>query len=105
MVAEYGLWATADNVRLLGRLRDLGAVTWWFDGDRQAAFEAWQAENRRANRAMPDELWRKVVGVIDANWPLLQHFFGERILRAVESGPVHVDPEATYRVMAPDLVR
>lgn len=45
-------------------------------------------------------MWQRVVDVINANWHLLEQFFGkERILRTIEDGPTYVLPEATYAAM------
>jgi hypothetical protein len=45
-------------------------------------------------------VWQRVVDVINANWHLLEQFFGkERILRTIEDGPTYVLPEATYAAM------
>jgi hypothetical protein len=103
LVAEYGLWANSENIALLSQLRDGGAVTWWFDGDRDAAFDAWRAENKRSSRAFPDQLWRDVVGMINANWQLLASFYDLRMVQTVRPGPAHLLPEDIYEVLAADL--
>ena len=97
VVVEYGLFADPAGVALLSRLEVLGARPLWFDGDRAAAKEAWRSENRVGHRPFADGKWDEVVTVIDANWPLIQGFFGpDRIVRSIESGPAHVSPESTY---------
>lgn len=99
VVTEYGLWAHPEHIGLLAQLRSLGAAVWWLDGDRDAAFQAWQAENVRSGRPFPDALWHEVVGVIDRNWSLLCELFGGNTLRTVEVGPVHVPPETTFAIL------
>lgn len=99
IVVEYGRWADGRGLPLLSRLRQLGAEPWWFDGDRAAAKEAWRDENRKGQRPFPDANWDIVVGVIDANWPLVGGFFGPMILRTIEAGGHHVPPADTYRRM------
>ena len=96
VVAEYGLWANAGNIELLRNLQQRGADPWWFDGYRLAAFAAWHNENPRSRPHLDDGAWQRVVDVINANWQLLEQFYGkERILRTIENGPSYASPEAT----------
>ncbi len=99
VVVEYGMWATDDSLRRLDDLRQLGAEPWWFDGDRAAAMEAWRDENQKTGRPFADEAWGGVVAVIDANWAMVQGFFGPRIMRTIEAGGRHVPPAETYQAM------
>lgn len=99
VVVEYGMFADRAGVDRLRELRLHGAEPWWFDGDRAAARQAWRDENLKSSRPFPDANWDGVVGVIDENWPLVLDFFGPRILRTIEAGPVHVPPEETYSMM------
>ena len=99
VVMEYGMFANPHGIGLLGTLRDAGAVAWWFDGDRDAAFAAWQAENVKASRKMPDAQWHSVVGIINANMPAIKEFFGTNIARTIEDGPTHTRPEETFKAM------
>jgi hypothetical protein len=97
VVWEYGMYVQPDTIETLRRLREFGAEPWWFDGDRDAAFQAWRSENVKSNRPYPDQLWCNVVGTINANWHLVERFFGvDRILRTIEAGPFHVPPDTTY---------
>jgi hypothetical protein len=100
VVLEYGLWAYPQWISMLQDLQRLGADPCWFDGDRPTAFAAWRAENLRAGRSFPDSLWHEVVGVIDANWQLIEEFFGpKRIIHTIGAGPIHVPPETIYQSM------
>ena len=99
VVVEYGVYARPGAFDLLRGLEAAGAEPWWLDGDRDAAFDAWKRENRRAGRTFSDSKWLEVVGIIDANWPLVVSFYGSRILRTIEAGPTHVPPDETFGVM------
>jgi hypothetical protein len=99
VVVEYGMFADEPGVRLLGQLRDLGAEPWWFDGDRGAAKEAWRDENRKGRRPFDDANWDRVVRVMEANRELVKGFFGARVLRTIEAGPVRTAPSEIYKTM------
>jgi hypothetical protein len=99
VVLEYGMFAYPDAIELLGTLRDAGAESWWFDGDRTAAFAAWQSENIKSSREFVDEQWHNVVKIIDANMQLIFAFFGPNMARTIEAGPRHVPPEETLAAM------
>jgi hypothetical protein len=100
VVAEYGLWATADNIALLQRLERHGAEPWWFDGDRDACFAGWQEENRRRGRVLPDHLWRRVVSVIDQNKVALEALYGPaRMLKTVDAGRTYRDVADLYSIV------
>jgi hypothetical protein len=102
IVVEYGMFANEGGIGLLGMMRDAGAEAWWFDGDRNAAFHAWKAENAKASRNMADLKWHEVVGIIDANMQTLQEFFGDNMVRTIEAGPTHIPPEETFKAMFGD---
>jgi hypothetical protein len=99
VVTEYGMFANDRGIALLRRLRDAGAEPWWFDGDRAAAFRAWQDENKKARPNFVDPMWHNVVRVIDENYAALQEFFGSTMVRTIEAGPTHIPPEETFKVM------
>jgi hypothetical protein len=99
VVLEYGMFANPDGIALLRTLRDAGAEAWWFDGDPDAAFEAWKAENVKASRNMVDAYWHTVVDIINANMPLITEFFETNIRRTIEAGPTHVPPGDTFKAM------
>jgi hypothetical protein len=102
VVVEYGMLANEGGIGLLRLMRDSGAETWWFDGDRDAAFEAWKAENVKASRDMADAKWREVVGIINDNMERITEFFGTNIARTIEFGPTHAPPEETFKAMFGD---
>jgi hypothetical protein len=99
IVAEYGVWGTGETVARLGELQRQGAVVWWFDADRSAAFAEWKAENKRLSRQFPDELWSNVVRSIDQHWSSLAEIFGSHVLRTLDPGPVRREPEEIYASM------
>jgi len=100
VVAEYGRWATDENIALLANLRELGADPWWFDGYPLAAYAAWRKETPNAGRVLDDGAWHRVVDVINANRRALEQFFGrDRMLRTIEKGSGHEPPEAIYARM------
>jgi hypothetical protein len=97
VVVEFGLWANADNIRLLADLHNVGAELAWFEGDRLAAKDSWLRENQARGRYLPDGLWDDVVAMMDTNRQLLIQVFGlPRMLRTVESGPVHALAETIH---------
>ena len=102
IVVEYGMFANEGGIGLLGALRDWGAETWWFDGDREAAYQAWKAENVKGSRNMADTKWHEVVGIIDANMQSLREFFGDKMVRTIEAGPTHTPPDETFKAMFGD---
>ena len=100
VVVEFGLWANADNIGLLGRIRDAGAEPWFFFGDRAASKEAWRAENQIRSRGFEDGKWDEVVGLMDANWRLITETIGEkRMLRIIEPGPQRLSPDTIYEAV------
>jgi hypothetical protein len=99
VVVEYGMFAYPEAIALLRTLRDWGADTWWFDGERNAALAAWQEENVKSSRPYVDAQWHNVVRIIDANMAALQEFFGTDMTRTIEAGPTHVPPEDTFKAM------
>ena len=50
VVWEYGMYVQPDTFDVIRRLREEGADPWWFDGDREAAFQAWRSGNVKAKR-------------------------------------------------------
>ncbi len=104
VVAEYGLWANADNIALLRQLEIHGAEPWWFDGDRDACFAGWTQENERRERPLQDHLWRTVVAEIDQHMPALEAFYGrDRMLKTVGAGPSYVEAGELCRIIVSDL--
>jgi hypothetical protein len=101
VVLEFGLWATPRNIQLLATLRAQAANVWWFDGDRDAARQAWRAENAHSNRLFAEEKWDEVVSAMDDHWPLIVKVFGSNRVRTVEAGPVHIAPEAAFAAIFP----
>jgi hypothetical protein len=96
-VVELGIYAYPAAFDFLRRCTAAGADPWWFDGDRDEAFSAWLKDS--AARGMRRERWEEVVRVIRENWQLIEDFFGAHMIRTIESGPVHVPPEDTYRAI------
>jgi hypothetical protein len=100
IVLEYGVYAYPPAIALLRELKQLGAEPWWFDGDRDAAFAAWRDENVLKGRNFTDQKWHEVVGIINANWRLVEQFFGpNRIIRTIEAGPVRLALDEIYAMM------
>jgi hypothetical protein len=104
IVLEFGMYATVGAIALLEQLRQAGAEVWWFDGDRDEAFEAWKLENRKSGRTFDfgERKWSQVVAFVNENWPHLAEFFGSNIVRTIEAGPVHVLPAVTFAAMLGD---
>src|SRR6266851_6388087 len=101
VVLEYGMGATEGGIGLLKVMVNAGAEAWWFEGDPDAAFAAWKAENTKnpRRRDWPDQLWHDTVGVINANYAGLKELFGDRMVRTIEAGPTHVPVEDTFQTM------
>lgn len=95
VVIEWGMFVQSDTIDQVRQWQSAGAQPWWFDGDREAAYQAWRLAN-----AYPDELWTTVLDVIRNRWHLVEEFFGaDRILRTVEAGPNFVPPETIFANM------
>jgi len=99
VVMEYGVFADERSIALLDRMRDAGAEPWWFDGERAAAFKAWQDENKKARPTFVDPMWHSVVRVIEENCAALNEFFGGNMVRTIEAGPTHVPTDDTFKTM------
>lgn len=101
VVVEFGMYANPSGIAALDRFRKAGAEAWWFDGNRDAALVAWRAENVKGSRYFPtgDAKWHEVVGVINANAEQIHEFFGAHIVRTIEAGPVHIEPDVTFSQM------
>ena len=97
VVVEFGIWAHPPAFDFLRGFVKAGAQAWWFDGDRDEAFKAWRMDSDA--RGMQPDAWERVVRVIRENWQHVEDFFGPRIVRTIEAGPVHVPPEQTYRTI------
>jgi hypothetical protein len=99
IVTEYGVWGRPDTVALLHELQQQGAMVCWFDADRDAAFAAWKAENRRLGRPFADSLWSQVVASINQHWAVLAAIFGTRRVRTLDAGPIYMKPEDIHAVI------
>lgn len=73
-----------DTVRLLIAS---GVEPWWFDGDRDAALEAFLA---RTGHPATRAAWDVQLGSIEEHWDNLASTFEGRILDVISTGPVHV---------------
>ncbi len=104
IVLEFGMLATLGAIALLDRMRQAGAEVWWFDGDRDEAFQAWKNENGKSGRVFDtgDAKWGQVVRYIDDNRDAIDAFFGSNIVRTIGGGLMHVPPQETFGVMFRD---
>lgn len=91
-VIDWG-FSLADLSRVR-RLQQKGTVTWWFDGDREAARQAFikrRPESLEAFRVQMDS--------IEENWPVIKGIIGTRIIKTVAPGPTHALPERIFETM------
>lgn len=95
------MYANPGGIAALDRFCKADAEAWWFDGNRDAALVAWRAENVKRSRYFPtgDAKWHEVVDVINANAEQIHEFFGAHIVRTIEEGPVHIEPDVTFSQM------
>jgi len=80
----------------LARVRDLhaaGLTAWWFDGDRDAAFESFKD---RPDHSGTEDDWRVQLGLIEAFWPQLTEFYGERRIDVIGPGRLYMDREEIF---------
>ena len=87
-------------VNQLSRVRDLiasGVQGWWFDGDRDAAFGAFQA---RVGHPATEEAWYKQLADIGRTWDDIQRVFEGRILNVIRSGPVFMSNEDKWQLIS-----
>ena len=77
-------------VGLLGRVRSLiasGVERWWFDGDRNAALQAFLG---RTGHRTTHAAWDVQLGNIKQHWEEIAATFAGRMLNVVSPGPAHM---------------
>lgn len=71
-----------------------GTATWWFDGDREAARQAFI---KRGTVSL--EAFRVQMDSIEKNWRAIKEIVGTRIIKTVSPGPTHATPEWIFDQM------
>jgi len=71
----------------------VGLVPWWFDGDRDAAFESFQ--RRRDHPATVSDRTRQL-RLIDTAWPEIADLYGDHRIDVIKPGPSYLDPEEIF---------
>ncbi len=75
-------------------LQEKGVVIWWFDGNREAARQAF------ITRGDPSpEDFQIQLNSIESNWPAIKDIIGARIIETVAPGPTHATPEWIFEQM------
>jgi len=82
-------------------LRAMGVNMWWFDGDRDAARNAYSRREGGAVSAMQahDVQMARIIRM----WPRITAAFDGHVITTVRPGPNHVRPTEVYELIAPSL--
>lgn len=86
-------------VRALPIVRELvasGVEPWWFDGDRDAALQAFLA---RPDHPATKADWDVQLAAIEEHWHEIADMFRDRILNVVSPGPTHLSSETCFRLI------
>ena len=73
-----------------------GVEAWWFDGDRDAALEAFLA---RSGHPGTKHDWDVQMTAIQGHWTEIEELFQGRILNVVTPGPAHLSNESHFRLI------
>ena len=87
--------------QLIGQVRELiadGLSPWWFDGDRDAAFQSFVS---RPDHPAAREDWDRQLSLINDGWPEIEAAFAGRILEVVHSGPTYMAPSELFELIQP----
>lgn len=74
--------------------KDRGFQVWWFDGDRDAAREAF---SDRATVSM--EAFNVQMAAIERQWAAIAQLAGTNIVESITRGPLHTAPEVIFERM------
>ena len=94
-------WGFPPNPTCLAKVRELhaaGLVPWWFDGDRDAAFECFQ---RRPDHPGSVSDWARQLMLIQAAWPEIVGLYDDRRIDVIGAGPTYLDREEIFARMFP----
>lgn len=70
-----------------------GVQGWWFDGDRDAAFQNFQ---NRVGHPADEAAWHRQLAAIDVSWEHIQSAFQGRILHVIAAGPALMSNEERW---------
>jgi hypothetical protein len=99
VIIEWGFKvAYLDCVR---QLRAAGFDAWWLDGEEAAARQGYI--DRRGNSPKVLYAYQVQVDEIQAAWPELERFYGDRIIRAVTAGPTYLPFAEIASIMLGDV--
>jgi hypothetical protein len=79
------------SIALVRELQQGGIVVWWFDGDREAALQSFAGRG-----TVSLEAFRIQVGGIEKEWDEIKTIIGDRVIKAVAAGPIHLAPERIF---------
>lgn len=94
-------WGFPPDRACIAKIRELhaaGLVPWWFDGDRQAAFESFRD---RPGHPGTVPAWVLQLARIDAAWPEIVDLYGERRIDVIRPGRSYLDHEEIFSRMFP----
>jgi hypothetical protein len=84
-------WGFPPDPTCIAKIRDLqaaGVDPWWFDGDRDAAFQNFQ---RRPGHPGTVQDWDRQLQKIEAVWPELVRLYGDRRVEVVRADGSYMD--------------
>lgn len=98
MVITWGFPPNPACIAKIWELDAAGVVPWWFDGDRDAAFESFQ---QRPDHPGSVSDWARQLRLIEEAWPEVIDVYGDRRIDVIGPGPTYLDPEKIFSRMFP----
>ncbi len=95
MVIDWGF-----PVSLLFQVCELivsGVQGWWFDGDRDAAFQYFFT---RVGHPVDEGAWNSQLRGISERWNEIQNVFEGHILNVISSGPISMPNEDRWKIIS-----
>jgi len=91
-VIDWGFPPTSlDLVRFF---KKNGIKIWWFDGDREAALQSFNARGTVSTDAFNVQM-----GSIEQCWAQIKEVIGNQLINSVMKGPKHLPPETIFEEM------
>lgn len=90
----FGVWDLLEpSLAVISQLQRRGMVSWWFDGDRNAALMGFLAAGK------PGQEWIAQVQGIDAGRKRIVEAFAGRQLRVIDAGPVYMSHDKKVAII------
>jgi hypothetical protein len=79
---------------VVAALKAAGVQIWWFDGDREAARQAFTRRGTVSVQALAVQM-----AGIEKAWPRIQAVIGPHVIETVSAGPRFVEPGSIFTLM------